>query len=482
MAYFSYPPTPPVLHWLSGGQLGSRLQRAVRCWVWLGWLYGPDSALAGLPQPFRYADLRDRILAPSHPRSDRVLAAEIQHRCRKSQCPCQKTTGDWLWGHQREHSPADWLAAAAALSGLAPGDLETQMGHCPFATVHRTLRDDLAWLAQIGWLQAAGRGQWQLVPATAWPHPPHSLADQPPAVGLSSREQRDLLHLLDSLTFLQPQLTVVAETLWQQATQGAYRPPGAATPRRLFIHLDYILSDQAQEQVDQHQDDLEQLWQNPDGGVIQFDYFSARRQCQLGVTVYPVCLHYVRRAKYLTTYGLTPDQPLGWWNYRLDRIVSDRIKILPWGDPAVPAALRQLRQVGQLPTPQQVEAHLEAAWGFNFYLPKALLMMRFDPSFARWYVDDTQRHPTFVPIAYKALPRLIATHAPEPDRPALLALVAQGSPTDVYYQGWIRLGDTNVTLRLRDWRPNGEVIAPLVVRQQMIAEATQELHQYRSEA
>ncbi|HIK46932.1 MAG TPA: TIGR03985 family CRISPR-associated protein, partial [Leptolyngbyaceae cyanobacterium M65_K2018_010] len=403
----------------------------------------------------------------------------VPRPCQGQPCPCQVPTRDWLLRHQPDLSLTDWLTEAAHLSGLALGHLETQLEACPFATVHRTLRDDLHWLAQTGWLQPAGRGQWHKVSPHRWPQRPPSLEQEHLGVSLSSRERRDLMHLLESLSFLQPQLAVVLETLWQQFTEAPYARPVAESPRRLFVHLDYILSATAQERVDQHQEDLEHLWQHPEAGIIQFEYLSGRRQRQFGVTAYPVCFHYVRRAKYLTTYGLTPDQELGWWNYRLDRIVSDRIKILPWGDPAVPPPLRQLRQVGQLPTPQQVEAHLEDAWGFNFYLPKALLIMRFDPTFARWYVDDTQRHPTFGPVAYQALPSLIATHAPATDQAALLDRVAQCSPTDAYYQAWIRLGDTNVTLRLRDWRPNGEVIAPLEVRQQMRAEAEEELNQYQ---
>lgn len=42
----------------------------------------------------------------------------------------------------------------------------------------------------------------------------------------------------------------------------------------------------------------------------------------------------------------------------------------------------------------------------------------------------------------------------------------------------IRTGDINVLMRLRDWRPNGEVIAPLSVRQQLQEEAKQELSNY----
>ncbi len=45
---------------------------------------------------------------------------------------------------------------------------------------------------------------------------------------------------------------------------------------------------------------------------------------------------------------------------------------------------------------------------------------------------------------------------------------------------WIRTGDINVYMRLREWRPNGEVIAPLSIRYQMKAEAEQELENYQT--
>ena len=151
--------------------------------------------------------------------------------------------------------------------------------------------------------------------------------------------------------------------------------------------------------------------------------------------------------------------------------------MLPWGDPAVPPELKALRDTGQLPNPEQVQAQLEDAWGFNFYLPKALLIMRFPPEFARWYVQDTERHPTFGPVDYGELPALLQP-LPIDERQTLQTILAHRPATDAYYTGWIRLGDINVTMRLRDWRPMGEVIAPLVVRRQMMAEAQQELAGY----
>jgi CRISPR-associated protein (TIGR03985 family) len=53
------------------------------------------------------------------------------------------------------------------------------------------------------------------------------------------------------------------------------------------------------------------------------------------------------------------------------------------------------------------------------------------------------------------------------------------SPDDVYYQAWIRLGDINLIMRLRDWRPNGEVIAPISIRESLKQEALQELSNYQ---
>ena len=233
-----------------------------------------------------------------------------------------------------------------------------------------------------------------------------------------------------------------------------------------------------QEQVDTHQTVIEQLWRTREGGVIQFKNRLARQERVATVTVYPVCLHYARRAKYLSAYGRDPDGKIAWHNYRLDRIVSQRVKVLPWGDTEVPQQLKAMRDRGELPTPAVIEAALEEAWGFNFYLPKAWLLMRFPPTFARWYVDKTERHPTFKQVDYGELRSLIAQHVPLTEQEPVWQIVTRRSAADVYYAGWVRVGDINVVMRLRDWRPKGEVIAPWPLRQQMIEEARQEVATY----
>jgi CRISPR-associated protein (TIGR03985 family) len=94
-------------------------------------------------------------------------------------------------------------------------------------------------------------------------------------------------------------------------------------------------------------------------------------------------------------------------------------------------------------------------------------------------VDNTERHPTFEPIAYKQLRSLIAKEVSDSqERQQLLEIVKKSSPEDAYYRAWIRTGDINVIMRLRDWRPNGEVIAPLSIRERLKSEAVQELANY----
>ena len=471
-------PSPSVLHGLSGGQLATRLLRSLRCWLWWQEFYGDQGRFQEPSLALGYGQLRDRLFSPSHPRQETATPAMVERACQGSQCLCQVTTQQLLRRSGLPDPLADWVQGVAGLSGLTAAAVEGYLDQRPFAVVHRALRQDLQHLAQIGWLGQAAGGKVYPLPRDRWPSLP-SAADRP-GQGLAPADQQLLLTILEPLAFVHPQLPVVMDHLWQQVNDSPQpgNRPGLPQPR-VFIHLDYILPEVVQEQVDQHQADIEKLWQSADGGVIQFDNWSPRQQQLRRVTVYPVCFHYARRAKYLSAYGLDPSGQLGWHNYRLDRIQSPRITVLPWGDPAVPEDLKHLRHTGQLPTPSTVDQALQEAWGFNFYLPRALLILRFPPAFARDYVQDTVRHPSFQPIPYPALPdRVRATVADRPSQEAILTLLAQRPPTDAYYQGWMRVGDINVTMRLRDWRPQAEVIAPSPVRQQMIAEAHQELKRY----
>lgn len=480
---FNYGPTPQVLHGLSAGQLASRWQRAIRLWWLLRSLYGKQAPWCDeLPEPFRYGDLRSRLFAPSHGEQDQDALETLMINCQETNCLCQRSLRALLLAAAPTLDLDLWMAGMVQYTGIAIADWDKALATVPFAVVHRSIRDDLKALVQLGWLRQVGRGQFATVPPEDWP-PVSEQALTTTTMALTAAETWDLLRVLEEVAFVQPQLHVVINRLWEQVSQSpSERSPCPGEPeKRIFIQLDYILPTEMQEQVDTHQYEIEQLWQQPDGGIIQFETWLAREQRQAAVTVYPVCLHYARRAKYLSAYGIDPDGQLGWHNYRLDRIASERLTALPWGDPRVPRELKERRDRGELPTPSDVQIALDEAWGFNFYLPKAWLLMRFSPWFARWYVNGTERHPTFQRVSYAEAQSQITRHVPPGQQAAVAAVLAARSPQDGYYAGWVRLGDINVVMRLRDWRPQGEVIAPWPLRQQMAAEAQQEATHYRED-
>jgi CRISPR-associated protein (TIGR03985 family) len=407
------------------------------------------------------------------PRQKRVVQPGENVPVRSPPASAIKTASTLLQQTAERLDWTTWKAEVVTLSGLNPTDLDAILREAPFATVHRSLRDDLKQLVTLGWLQTEGRGCFLTVPPRQWPSLPGA---DPPGTVLSISETWELLRVLESVAFVQPQLDVIINTLWEQVSQP--RAGNAEPVKRIFLQLDYILPPEVQERVDGHQEHIEQLWQSG-GGVIQFDYWQARRERQVPVIVYPVCLHYVRRAKYLSAYGLDPQGQIQWHNYRLDRIRSQQLRVLPWGDPTIPAALKQRWRTGHLPTPDEVEAQLDAAWGFDFYRPRAWLLLRFPPDFARDYVENTVRHCTFEPIPYQTIPQRMAEVGSNPEEQRqLLQLLQHRSPEDAYYCADIRLGDINVIQRLRDWRPKGEVMAPLSMRQQMRQEVQAEWQHY----
>ncbi|OKH18639.1 TIGR03985 family CRISPR-associated protein [[Limnothrix rosea] IAM M-220] len=470
-------PTPELLGWLSGGQLGNRFGRSIRLWFLITRFYLPEyDWRSSLPQPFSYPQLRDRLFAPTHNLQEQSTREAVSATCANSDCICQRTAGELVFA-QVSLDRQLWLERVAQLAGFSASELEKNIAAFPFQTVHRSLRDDLKYLVETGWLEKPKQGRYQLKVLQALPKPPPNLLVNTVAAPLATAQQRDLLHVLQAIAFVQPNLEIMADRLWQQVTQSGSMP---SVQQRLFVHLDYILPDQTQERVDDYQVTLERLWEMPQGAVIQFETWVARQERLVTATVYPVCLHYIRRAKYLSAYRLNGTDELEWHNYRLDRIISPQLKVLPWGSTEIPAALKLLRDRGRLPTSAEIESALEEAWGFDFYLPKVFLIMRFARKFARWYVADSVRHPTFKCLAYGELRQVVEAHFSDiKERRKILALIERRSPEDAYYGGWIRWRDTNVLMRLRDWRPNGEVLAPLVVREKMREEVAIESQFYR---
>jgi hypothetical protein len=372
MSGFELPLTVEVLRWLAGGQLAERLERAVRLWVLLHCLYG-ENRWPDLPETFGYTHIRDRLLSPRHPKQD--LAQGIPSPCPDVDCICWKPLRFWLKDPN----------LLAALKAEVP-DLEALLSAQPFHKTHRTLRKELDYLAARGWLQqiqanSRRRDNFRCRAPGDRPQLPVSSS----ALTLSGHQLEQIYHILSDVAFVHPDVQVLLDEIWaNQRTPSRWRDQHSQ--RRLFVWFEYILSDEQQERVDEYQSQLEALWANPEAGVIGFDY-ATRQHGIRRILTYPVCLFYARRAKYLAAFGQlpTPEGSLGWHNFRLDRIQSERLAVIPWDAPSIPPELATRKRQRKLPSPEEVQAAWEEAWGSDFYLPKALLILRFSPEFARFH-------------------------------------------------------------------------------------------------
>ncbi|AGY58598.1 TIGR03985 family CRISPR-associated protein [Gloeobacter kilaueensis] len=458
--FFEYAPDAAVLDALAGGQLAGRMLRAVRLWWILRLLYGDGNHGSAPGNLFNAPRLMKCLYAPGHDWGERRTSDGTS--C--PGCLCTLSLEALLHRFDADLPVETWCLEVSRRTGLAPELLRRYLKKRPFAIVARSLRDDLQHLCRLGWLQrdgASGLYRRRLVEEF-----PRLLPEEQSAVPAVYR--RSVAQALQTVQFAYPQLYALVNE-WQGDDD---------TDRRIFVEFDYILSEEDAERVDDYQEQLRGWWEAGDLRPVTFAYtLSTDRKVQ--ICVYPVCLHYVRRAKYLSAYGLGPEGHIGWHNYRLDRIASTTLKPLDWADPQVPVALHSCRQDGNLPTPAYVRKALNEAWGFNFYLPAALLLLRFPADYAARWLANTHRHPTFGPIPYAQLPSLIRRHYSDSrEQQPMLALVARRPTSDAYYKALVRLGDTNLTLRLREWRPHGEVLAPLALRRQMAEEVRLELHHY----
>lgn len=490
---FTHSPTPEILQWLSGGQLSNRLARSLRVWVILHRLYGPENLAEELPQPFSYPEFSRLFFGPQHLQSERASSDEIQKHCHGSDCYCQSLAQDLLFSYTCVSRQA-WINTLHSEYQLPQQDLEDTLTKPLFAIVHRALRDDLKYLTAQGWLRKGDPRGWHTLPAHRHPRPPQHLHQSPLISHWSVEQTWQFMGLIEQISFIQPNLDTIFEDFYQALIERQHPQSdnledretiSISNAKRVFLHFDYAIPEDVRDHTDTLQDAIMTHWQQGQEIVIQFDYLMADSGQRVNVIVHPVCFHYLKRAKYLSAYGLDPEQNLAWHNYRLDRITSSKLTLLDWDDPRVPRLLQVLYQNNTLKTPVDVSDELERAWGITFYQPRQLLIIRFPKTFARWYVTNTKRHDTFEPMPLEQIPGLVRSSSFSPsEQQTILALVqnARGqNPADfAYFRAYIRSNDINLIMRLREWRPNGEVIAPLSLRERMRAEAEQELQHYQA--
>ncbi|MCU0527761.1 MAG: TIGR03985 family CRISPR-associated protein [Elainella sp. Prado103] len=425
---FEDAPQVELLQWLARGSLKQNLLRSIRLWVWLQSLYGHHRL--DLPASFTYTDWRDAFFSSTHPKG------ESSPTLHDPDCACAKPTAGWLFTAQTGLLAPEWKQLLQQQTGASPATIEDWLQKRLFAVTRRSLFADLQVLAELGWLTMTAQG-YALV---------FRLPTRP-----SAPETMEPLELLE-LGFLNPQLETIAESLAHPI----------AEVQRFYLEVDYIVS-QSQRRLEGWLEQLKALWQVHPVQPIRLHYQSAK----FGITIciiYPVCLYYAQRAVYLCGFGETPLKG-HWYHYRLDKITQ--MEPLAWNDRSIPKILRQRRTT--LPTPEYIREQMRSAWGFDFYLPAQLMLLRFEQSFHDRYIQGTFRHHTFARLSYAEVTQMIHQWAGA-EQQALLKIIQQRSDQDAYYRVNYRMGDTNVGLRLRAWRPKLEVLLPWELRQQMIRE------------
>ncbi|GAX38405.1 TIGR03985 family CRISPR-associated protein [Nodularia sp. NIES-3585] len=450
-------PQIELLQWLARGSLKQNLLRAIRLWVWLRSLYGSEGvSLHGetsdrllLDDSFTFADWRDAFFSATHPKGEAIP------KLHDLNCPCAKTTAAWLFHPKTGLVESQWQRSLITHTGILETDLHKLLQRRLFGVTRRSLQADLEILTQMGWLEYREQKYHRV---RKLPFRPVTTTSEATFTNAS----RDELNFLN-----QEDLAAIAQNHSQMI----------CGVRRLFFKLDYVIPRNTIDCVEDWQHQLRELWGQTPVPPVQLTYNSARLGKAVESIVYPVCIYYVQRAVYLCAFGQSPDRQTDWYNYRLDRI--EDITPMQWTDPSIPQLLQQRYKRANLPNPAEIEMEMSNAWGFDFYLPSRLMLLRFERDYHDRYIQSTFRHDTFEAIAYQQAKRLIKQHTPLPEQQqALLKVLTDRSSQDAYYRVNYRHLDHNVSMRIRAWRPKAEVLMPWDLRQDIAADISAEFLLY----
>ncbi|MBD2364644.1 TIGR03985 family CRISPR-associated protein [Anabaena minutissima FACHB-250] len=449
-------PQVELLQWLARGLLKQKLLRTIRLWVWLRSLYGDTQDRLLLNNSFTYADWRDAFFSSTHPQGEKSPSLHDLN------CPCAKTTKEWLFNEKTGIVADQWQKLILAHIGIEKSKLDKILNQRLFGITRRSLQGDLETLAQLGWL--------------VYKNEEYHLVNEFPLRPATSTDE------IDSNTLSAYELNFLHEDLVEIAENHSHEINGI---QRFFLKVDYVIPRLTLDLVGEWQYQLRQIWAEIPVPPIKLTYTSAKFTNQVDYIVYPVCIYYMQRAVYLCAYGESPDQQTEWYNFRLDRI--QKMIPLSWDNSHLPTNLRQHYQRHTLPSPEYIALQMSKAWGFDFYLPSQLMLLRFDQDFSDRYIKGTERHDTFKEVSYEQAQRLIQREVKQPQQQqTLLEILSRRSSKDAYYQAFIRYQDqnhrdNNVIMRLRAWRPKCEVIFPFDLRQSIAADVAKEFQLYHLE-
>ncbi|MBE9186349.1 TIGR03985 family CRISPR-associated protein [Microcoleus sp. LEGE 07076] len=459
-------PNPKILQQLANGSLDQmqNLTRAIRLWVLLSWLYS-DEGYNALANSFTYADWRQAFFGENY--KDEKQEDILNYA--DPNFAGNKTTKQWLikW----DVSVNQWRQSLQKQIAIADRDLDELLAEKLFAQVRKSLQNDFDLLVSRNWLQRvsdAGRSKnYRRLQTT-----PSILARLDNSNTESNLSYKAQIYL-DMFSFLDPSLPLLAEQV---------SAAGDEDNHRVFLYVDYLVpeSSSLEDAVDQFQSELQEIWESENIAPLLLTYRSAHQNLIKECVVYPVCIYFMDRAKYLCGYGSTPKGEINWYKYRLDRIISKRLESLDWQDTRVPQLLKEKYQENNLPTPKTVNDMLKAAWGCDFYKETALMVLRFDRTFAQSYLQGISIHHTCSAIDCDRAARLIAQYTPNPEhREAILKTLQSRPADDAYYQVTYRVTDYHPLRWLRALGSQVEILLPWDLRQKIAVEIQKTANLYQ---
>lgn len=457
---FDLSPTVELLQVLARGSLRQNLAKGIRLWVILRSLYGDetDPVRLQLNETFTYSDW-NKLFFTQTDKHHKGYTIPPNH---DAECACAKTISDWLFQPNTGVNPQQWRQSFLKLYPMAQQDLDSLLSEKLFAVTSKNIQYDFKALIQMGWMRS------------------HEIKP-----GKSKRLKIEYSKIEDF-----PNLAIYPET----AESGEIRVRNAIQndladffedfgreingEQRFFLDIEYIVHRQFSRQIETIRQQLKSIWQQFPIPPIKITYVSASNYQNYQdegekYIVYPVCIYYSHRAPYLFAFGQTPkdESKIDWYDYRLDRVQN--LLELNWDKINLPGFSLNICSTK---TPRKVEELRNEAWGFDFYKPQELLLIRFDRYFHYRYIEGTERDELFKKISYTAAKNLILKAAIELDKKQeILTCLSLRSPEDIYCRLNYRVSDNNTIMRLRAWGAAVEVLLPYKLRSR-IAKDLQETY------
>lgn len=482
---FDFRPSVEMLQVLARGSLRQNLPKAVRLWVILRSHYGheTDPLLLQLGETFTYSNWSQKFFTETD-RYHKDYTIPTNH---DPQCPCAQTISHWLFDSDLGVDREEWQQSFLKLYPMSQQDLqrllsagiipETKKGSKQkclpegrlFAVTSKNLQYDFNALVEMGWLRVQKVSQGQSTRLKTL----YSRVKELPNFAITPNNIGSDLEMGVSNVILNDLADFFED--FGRSINGE---------QRFFLDIEYIVRRQLSQQINGIRKQLKEIWHQSQISPIKITYVSARnfqRYQDEGeqYIVYPVCIYYSHRAPYLFAFGQNPrdESKIDWYDYRLDRIQG--LQKLKWDEVNIAGFCPK---TCHYKTPQQIESLRTQAWGFDFYKPQELLLLRFDRYFHSQYIEGTEREEIFTQIPYKHAENLINNCATSTSAQKQLILAAiQARPqSDIYCRVNYRVGDYNAIMRLRAWGPKVEVFLPGHLREIMTDDIEKTRSFYRS--